>query len=150
MTSLKSGQVKNAVQSAACQHSFWSKQPENAKRKWNNSPSHRMTSRRRVECSWGDRSLKQTEDWSFLLLIHGRAIGLKICIRVAANTRQQLRDAKIIQSLLIAAGIFAAVAHRLYHSNSLLLFGLSPCIWGTISQRGPCKSSALAFDSLRI
>jgi hypothetical protein len=60
-----------------------------------------------------------------------------------------LRDAKIIQSLLIAAVIFAAVTHRLYHSNSLLLFGLSPCIWGTISQRGPCKSSALAFDSLR-
>jgi hypothetical protein len=61
-----------------------------------------------------------------------------------------LRDTKIIQSLLIAAGIFAAVAHRLYHRNSLLLFGLSPCIWGTISQREPSESSALAFDSLRI
>jgi len=83
-------------------------------------------------------------------VIHARAIGIKVLIRVAADTRQQLRDAKIIQSLLIAAVIFAAVAHRLYHRNSLLLFGLSPCIWGTISQRESSESSALAFDSLRI
>ena len=60
------------------------------------------------------------------------------------------RTESVNQSLLIAAVIFAAVAHRLYHSNSLLLFGLSPCIWGALSQREPSESSALAFDSLRI
>jgi hypothetical protein len=52
-----------------------------------------------------------------LLLSQLRAIGIKIVIRVAADARQQLRNAKVISSLLIAASIFALVASRPYHRD---------------------------------
>jgi len=68
MTYFKSGQMRNAVQSAACQHSFWNKLSENAKNKYQNSPRPPMRNKIKVECSAGDRSFTPFPVEDYLLL----------------------------------------------------------------------------------
>ena len=68
MTYFKSGQMKNAVQSAACQHSFWNKLSENVKNKCKNSPHHPMRNKIKVECSLCDRSFTLFPVENYLLL----------------------------------------------------------------------------------
>ena len=49
MTYCKSGQMSKAVQSPACQHSFWNKLAENSKNKYHNSPRHLMINQIKFE-----------------------------------------------------------------------------------------------------
>jgi hypothetical protein len=60
--------MMNAVQSAACQHSFWNKLSENAKNKRKNSPHHPMRNKIKIEWSWGDRSFTPFPVEDYLLL----------------------------------------------------------------------------------